>query len=238
MFRLSPVNRHADGWCERKKSMNILLLDDHGLVRAGFKALFQHLAPDVRIIEAACCDSAMEVLCTETVEIALVDIDLRGVCSGLDFLSLARESGYDMKIVMLSASDDRNTVLQCLSSGASGYIPKALDDQVVLKQAIEVVLQGGVYLPPTFFFDRPHAVWSSKEEGFELPTSRRLREVLYYVCQGLTNKGIARRMGIAEGTVRKNYVGELLAYFGVSRRTELIIEVARRKISLTPPGDA
>jgi DNA-binding NarL/FixJ family response regulator len=60
--------------------------------------------------------------------------------------------------------------------------------------------------------------------------------VLYHLCQGLSNKAIARQMGIGEGTVRKSYVSELLRFFAVSRRTELMIEVSRRQLRLTVPG--
>ncbi len=61
-------------------------------------------------------------------------------------------------------------------------------------------------------------------------------EVLYYLCQGLPNKSIAHRMGISEGTVRKSYVSDLLRFFGVARRTELMMEVARRRLKVKPPG--
>lgn len=61
-------------------------------------------------------------------------------------------------------------------------------------------------------------------------------EVLYYLCQGLPNKSIANCMGISEGTVRKSYVSDLLRFFGVARRTELMMEVARRRLKVKPPG--
>jgi two-component system nitrate/nitrite response regulator NarL len=219
--------------------MQILLLDDHGLVRAGIKALLAQLAPQADLIEGASFESALEILQHQHIDIALVDIDLRGAKTGIDFLSYVRRSDLDTKIIMLSGSDDRETVLQCLAEGASGYVPKGSKDGDVLRCALEIALQGGIYLPPSTLDtggrSLPPTACRPKDFAIELPSSKRLREVLYYVCQGLTNKGIARRMGISEGTVRKNYVGDLLAHFGVSRRTELIIEVARQGIRVQVP---
>ena len=63
----------------------------------------------------------------------------------------------------------------------------------------------------------------------------RAREVLYWVCQGLPNKSIARHMDIEEGTVRKDYLPRLFRIFKVVRRTELMIEVSRRGILVPPP---
>ncbi len=63
-------------------------------------------------------------------------------------------------------------------------------------------------------------------------------EVLYYLCQGLPNKSIARNMGIEEGTVRKDYLPRLFRLFKVARRTELLIEVSRRGIVIPQPAGA
>ncbi|MGZ8282419.1 MAG: response regulator transcription factor, partial [Allosphingosinicella sp.] len=63
----------------------------------------------------------------------------------------------------------------------------------------------------------------------------RVLEALYWVCQGLPNKSIARNMGIEEGTVRKDYLPRLFRAFKVVRRTELLIEVSRRGMVVPPP---
>jgi two-component system nitrate/nitrite response regulator NarL len=58
--------------------------------------------------------------------------------------------------------------------------------------------------------------------------------VLYYLCQGLPNKTIATRMQVEEGTIRKDYVPKLFRIFQVTRRTELLVEVARRGVIVPP----
>ena len=97
---------------------------------------------------------------------------------------------------------------------------------------VATVFGGGVYLPASVVGSNR---LGSAGAAAELGLTPRLCEVLYYVCQGLPNKAIANRLGISEGTVRRDYVSDLLRFFKVARRTELIVEVARRGITISPP---
>ena len=64
----------------------------------------------------------------------------------------------------------------------------------------------------------------------------RALEALYYLCQGLPNKTIASKMGVEEGTVRKDYIPKLFRIFKVARRTELLVEISRRGIRIPKPA--
>jgi two-component system, NarL family, nitrate/nitrite response regulator NarL len=134
--------------------------------------------------------------------------------------------------VMLSGKDDRDTVMECIRAGASGFISKNSNEgDGVFRTAFETILRGQIYLPNTAMGKggfSPHAPRApSSVAGLAL--SPRLAEALGYICQGLPNKAIARKMGLTENTV-KEYSGDLLEKFGVARRTELIVEMARRGI--------
>jgi two-component system, NarL family, nitrate/nitrite response regulator NarL len=221
---------------------NILIVEDQGLVRAGMKHLLQNVEPEARISEAGTYEQSLALIAHTEFDIIFLDLDLREDKSGLDLLLYIREQEIPVKVIILSASDDRDTVLQCISAGASGYIAKSSGDETVFQRALITVLSDGIFLPMSIVRDdrrKPPRNWSVQtRDVHELGLSPRLVEVLYYLCQGLSNKGIADRMSISEGTVRKNYVSELLRFFNVKRRTELIIEISTLGIIIPPPESA
>lgn len=218
----------------------ILILEDQALVRAGMKLLLQMAEPLSHICEAGNYDEAVAHMKVMEFDFAFVDIDLRSERTGMDILRLLRTGHASTRVVMLSGNDDRDVILDCIGAGASGYIPKATEDDAVFRKAIQTVMDDGIFLPASVLLQPSHALVSptallTGRSAGELGLSERLCEVLFYLCQGLPNKTIANKMGISEGTVRKNYVSALLSFFKVSRRTELMIEVSRRKIRIPPP---
>lgn len=224
---------------------NALVVDDQGLVRAGMRSLLERATSRYAIHEAGSCQEAIAKLDSMSFELAFLDLHLGGLESGLDILRFIREMELPCRAIMLSGDDASDTVLHCIALGASGYITKASDDSRVFEKAIRSVLDGSVYLPASMLQRQPaprRAPGMNMGMGVpgdtpeSLGLSARQGEVLYHLCQGLSNKAIARQMGIGEGTVRKSYVSELLRLFSVSRRTELMIEVARRGLRLMPPA--
>lgn len=221
------------------RPLEILILEDQGLVRAGMRELVQISEPHARIHEASNYDEAVEQLETRAIDIAFLDIDLKDEKSGLDVLRRLRAREADTRAIMLSGRSDKEIVLECLREGASGYILKDMDSDGLFRRALDTVFQGSVFLPASvigrggFSPVGPTAAAPVSPEGLGI-TGRSL-EVLYWVCQGLPNKSIARHMGIEEGTVRKDYLPRLFKIFRVVRRTELLIEVARRGLQVPPP---
>lgn len=219
-------------------AQRVLIVEDHPLVSAGFKSILLEVNPDCKVDEAFGYELAVDRLSIQSFDLLFVDIDLRSSHSGVDLLRWAREENISAKIIMLSANDDADVILNCISAGASGYITKSFDDQASVKLAISTVLSDGVYLPAAIFRNAGasgRSVACMAEEWVMERLSPRMQEVLYYLCQGLSNKEIARKMQISEGTVRKNYVSSLLRAFKVARRTSLVIEVARRGIKVAAP---
>ena len=220
---------------------SILILEDQALVRAGMRELIQISEPYGRIQEASSYDEAIEKLTTGPVDIAFLDIDLKKEKSGLDVLKHMRALEMDTRAIMLSGRAEREIVLECISAGASGYILKDMESDGLFRRALDTVFQGSVFLPasvlgrggftPASLFGPPGV--SAAAVGV---TGRTL-EALYYLCQGLPNKTIASKMGIDEGTVRKDYIPKLFRTFRVARRTELLVEISRRGIRIPkPPG--
>jgi two-component system, NarL family, nitrate/nitrite response regulator NarL len=222
------------------QEISILILEDQALVRAGMRELIQISEPNAQIQEAASFDEAVARVEADRFDIAFLDIDLRHGRSGLDFLRWLRGRDLDIRAIMLSGRADKEIVIECLNEGASGYILKDMDSEGLFRRALDTVFQGSVFLPANVLGrggftpapPSPPAPVALEALGI----SGRALEALYYVCQGLPNKSIARNMGIEEGTVRKDYLPRLFRQFKVVRRTELLIEVSRRGIVIPPPA--
>jgi two-component system nitrate/nitrite response regulator NarL len=224
--------------------LEILLVEDEGIVRSGMKALVLIAEPTARVHEAASYDQAVAVLQSQpSIEIAFVDANLKGDKSGLDVVKYIRANGLNARALMLSSEDRKEFVTECLEAGASGYVPKGIEDNNIFPRALDTVLQGGTFLPFSVVgrggdSPPPGSLGSALIPAQSLGLTPRELEVLYYLAQGDLYKTIADRMQIKEATVRKDYVTKLLKFFKVARRTHLMVELARRKISIPRPLSA
>jgi two-component system nitrate/nitrite response regulator NarL len=217
----------------------ILLLEDQALVRAGMKALIQISEPLATIREASSYEGAVEAIKSTNFDIAFLDIDLKEQRTGLDFLRYMRSLDLDTRAIMLSGRVEKETVMTCIEAGASGYILKDMESDGLFRKALDTVFQGNIFLPASVIGRggfSPHGLAPSRVSADSIGVTGRALEVLYYLCQGLPNKAIATRMGIEETTVRKDYVPKLFRLFRVTRRTELLVEISRRGISIPTPS--
>jgi two-component system nitrate/nitrite response regulator NarL len=200
------------------------------------RELIKIYEPRARIFEASNYDDAVALLADRRFRFAFLDIDLKDERSGLDVLRYLREQGIETRAIMLSGCIEKEVVLECINAGACGYIPKDISNDGVFRHALDTVFQGGIFLPEPMlgrsldssrsFTQRPDIAPES------IGVNGRSVEVLVYLCQGLANKAIANKMGVAEGTIRKDYMPKLFRIFKVTRRTELLFEVSRRRIKL------
>jgi two-component system nitrate/nitrite response regulator NarL len=212
-----------------------LLVEDQNLVALGMKTLIVQIAPMMEFDQAHDFDSAIGKLQERSFDLLFLDVDLgRASRSGLDVLQWIQEQELPIHTVMLSSNDDRGTVLKCIDAGASGFISKGSQDgEEVFRAAISTILSGQVFLPSTalgkggFSPSVSQPPVSVKVES--LGVSGRLAETLSYICLGMSNKAVARKMDVKEGTI-KEYASDLYAKFGVRGRAELIVEMARRGV--------
>jgi two-component system nitrate/nitrite response regulator NarL len=224
------------------KRLRILLLEDQALVRAGMKALIQISEPLATIREAASYAEAAELVRSTAFDIAFLDIDLKEERTGLDFLRYIRSLDLDTRAIMLSGQVEKDLVMTCIDAGASGYILKDMDSEGLFRRALDTVFQGSIFLPANVIgrggYSPAPTVAPAGISPESIGVTGRALEVLYYLCQGLPNKAIANRMGIEEATVRKDYVPRLFKLFRVTRRTELLVEISRRGLSIPTPSPA
>ncbi len=214
--------------------MKILVVDDHVLIREALRGVLTELQPDAEVVDASDGSQAMRLL-GEGDDIALVLLDLHlPDRDGLAMLSELRAQYPYVPVVVLSALQERQTVLKALELGAVGFIPKSAHGRV-MRSALQLVFSGGVYVPPEILdgYDVTEAkpAQALPAEGAkpaapgDLGLTERQIEVLTLMMQGKSNKAICRLMDLAEATVR-NHVTAILKALKVSNRTEAVIAAA------------
>lgn len=205
--------------------MKILSVDDHPLFREAVKGVLEQLSSsDAQIVEAASCEEALDLCLTHTeLDLIVLDFELPGI-DGLSGLCQLRDCQPATPIVMISAVEDRNTIMQAIEQGAKGFIPKSSSADVMLS-ALRLVLSGGVYLPMAVMdvassIQETNQITSSQNSttgNFKLTPKQ--MDVLQVLAKGKSNREIANHLGMAENTVRV-HVRAILSFLGVSNRTE------------------
>lgn len=197
----------------------IYLVDDHRVVRAGLRAIFEDY-PWIQVVgEAADAATALEELGGLESVVALVDLRL----PDLDGCSLCRRLKalpLPPKVLILTSFGEQDDIVAAIGSGADGYVLKTSEDDALVA-AITTVASGGTVWPPLVrrtLGERSRGAdgqgWN-KLEGLS-PQERR---VLALVAEGKTNKEIALAYGVSEKTVR-NQVSNLMRKISVERRAQ------------------
>lgn len=227
--------------------MKALIVDDEGLTREGLALLIQVVDPEVTVTPVASSEEALKAMKDDQFDFIFLDIQLYEE-SGLDFLDRLKEMDVGIPVIMLSNHDDRETVMDALARGAFGFVPKQSENAAVIRQAMELALKGGVYLPPSArgrggMSPRTSAAAATRPaqvkeiDGMQLGLSPRLYEAVYYVSQGLTNKGIARKMGISDNVVAE-YVKNAFQHLNVAGRAGFMVLLNRSGWQLAAPPNA
>jgi DNA-binding NarL/FixJ family response regulator len=218
--------------------MKILIADDHALMRTGLSDVLAGGFPSADILQAATAAETLTLAETGKPGIAIVDLFM----PDMDGFLLLRKlvSGFlNLPIVVISASVNPVHIRKALDSGASGYIPKSVSEDVFLS-AVEHVFSGGVYIPEDFKNSTPSWADSSVSQDvirnmFNQLTDRQL-EILRHLGLGKSNKQIARDLALSENTV-KVHVSTVLRILELDNRTQASL-VAQKIDSLPGATDA
>ena len=217
----APANPHG----------SILLADDHGLVRHGLQLLIAEVLPQLRVHLAGSLADTVQALSTAgRFDLVLLDLTLSDV-HGMAGLRRLREEFPYVPVVILSAQDDRDTVLAALDAGAMGFISKAAAPTELREALTRVLIEHRIHLPQSV--SGGMAAAPAEGAGRELSelaalglTERQI-EVLGYVVQGLRNKEIARLLDRSEVVVKKHVTATLQA-LGAPNRTKLLVMLSQR----------
>ena len=201
--------------------MEILLADDHALVRDGLVPFLSRVAEGARIIEAASLPEALErAKAAQQLRLAILDLNMPGM-DGLGGLSAMRAAFPHVPVVILSGSAHPADALHAIESGADGFIPKTMRGEAIIG-VLRLVLSGEKYVP-SFLFDyreeTPGKDAAQTKSGPLAQLSAREMDILSMIVDGAPNKVIARALDLQEVTV-KAHLRNIFRKMTVSNRTE------------------
>jgi DNA-binding NarL/FixJ family response regulator len=194
-----------------------MLVDDHPIVRAGLKSIVDAQS-DMNVVAESRTGEEAVLLCIRICpDVVLMDLKLPGM-SGAEAIGKIHGRQQQIKFLVLTTYEGDEDIYQSLNSGASGYLIKGMDYEVLL-DGIRRVHHGRNFIPDQ--------ISRIVDERSPEELSPREREVLGLLAQGASNRAIAEALGITEGTV-KCHVANVLSYFGVEDRTKAVVAAMRR----------
>ncbi|MCO5179235.1 MAG: response regulator transcription factor [Candidatus Promineofilum sp.] len=225
---------------KRMRMIDVLIADDHAIVRRGLRTLIAG-EPDMEVAGEA-SDGYEVVMRARDLrpDVILMDLVMPGQ-SGLEALTQIKGDDPEARVLVLTSFGDNERVFSAIRAGASGYLLKDASPEQLL-QAIHDVYNGESHLHPTIALkmlrelDNP-ALAASERPLTEEPLTDRELEVLRLVAQGLSNQEIAKHLTISERTVG-NHIGSILRKLHLANRTQAALYALKRglvDLNTTPP---
>jgi two-component system nitrate/nitrite response regulator NarL len=211
--------------------LRIVLVDDHGLCRLGLGELIE-LRPGMKVVAATGNpEEAVDMIAQHAPDLAVMDLRMAPL-DGLRLLRRLRDTGSEVPVVILTMSDSRDDLAAALRMGARGYLLKDMDPQDVI-DSIARAARGEFVVAPAMAAKLAGLLEDGqqrqeRETSLDLLTARE-REILAYVARGLSNKAIAKLLGISHDTV-KLHVRHILSKLGFSSRVEAAVFAIEHRI--------
>lgn len=209
-------------------AVNIMIADDHSMIREGLKQLLE-LDGDIKVIaEANNGKDCLEKLNTYYPDVLLLDINMPEM-NGLQVLEILKERKSDIKVLVLTVHNEVEYLLKAVEIGISGYMLKDSNSSE-LKNAIFSIIEGEDYIQPSLIpmLNSKLLEMDSDKVKLDLLT-RREYEVLKLLTEGMFNKEIAMKLNISERTV-KNHVSNIFKKIEVTDRTQAAVFAIRCNI--------
>ena len=234
----TPVNDVTTAKESKKSTIRIVLADDHPIVRDGLKKLL-HLEEDFEVVgEAGDGREVLERVQELDPDVLLLDLRMPNL-DGLAALQALQQTNKRTRVIVLTASEDKNEFVQAMKLGCSGIVLKQTAPDLIVK-SIRKVNSGEIWLDS----NTTAAVMRQFSTGLDTgsggggakgrersPLSAREREIVALVAQGYKNKEMAEKMFISEQTV-KNHLHNIFDKLGVSDRLELALYAIHKGLHL------
>jgi DNA-binding NarL/FixJ family response regulator len=236
----APIIEDNEGREKKRTTVRIVLADDHPIVRDGLKKLLQ-LEEDFEVVgEAGDGREVLEKVQELDPDVLLLDLRMPNL-DGLAALQALQQTNKRTRVIILTASEDKNEFVQAMKLGCSGIVLKQTAPDLIVK-SIRKVNAGEIWLDShttaavmrTFStgFESSGGQGSGGKGGRERsPLSTREREIVALVAQGYKNKEMAEKMFISEQTV-KNHLHNIFDKLGVSDRLELALYAIHKGLHL------
>lgn len=209
-------------------AIEIMIVDDHSMVREGLKQLLELDGDIVVIGETSDGVECLNLLETNVPQVILLDINMPNM-NGLEVLEKIKEQKIDTKVIILTVHNEIEYLLKAVEIGIDGYMLKDSDSNE-LKKAILSVIQGENYIQPDLIplLNSKMIERDIDKEKLELLTKREI-EVLKLLSYGFYNKDIGEKLSISERTV-KNHISSIFRKIEVADRTQAAIFAIRNNL--------
>lgn len=209
-------------------AVNVMLADDHSLVREGLKSLLE-LEGDIKVIaEAVDGTDCLSKLETVSPDVLLLDINMP-VMNGLDVLKKLKDNRSNVKVLVLTVHNEIEYLMKAVDIGIDGYVLKDSESSE-LKKAIFTIAEGETYIQPSLIPQLNSKRIEKDKDGAKIDNlTRRELEVLKLLAVGKYNKEIAEELDISERTV-KNHVSNIFKKIDVTDRTQAAVFAIRNNL--------
>lgn len=208
--------------------INVMLADDHVLIREGIKQLLEFDGSMKVIAEASDGIECLEKLKNVKPDILLLDINMPNM-NGIDVLKELKEKNDPLKVLILTVHSEVEYLVKAVDIGANGYILKD-SGSAELKQAINAVIDEGSYIQPNLIPALNSRLINGDMDREKLASlTKREVEILTQVACGMFNKEIAVNLNISERTV-KNHISNIFKKIDASDRTQAAVFAIRNNI--------
>jgi DNA-binding NarL/FixJ family response regulator len=209
-------------------AIKVVIADDHSLVRQGLRRYLE-LAGDIEIVgEASTGAEVIAEVERQTPDVALLDIRMPDM-DGLEAAATIGGKFPDVGVIMLTAYDDRQFVVDAVRAGARGYVLKARDAEH-LTQTVRLVAAGNLVIDPNLVVVLADELSTAKERDRKAETlTEREVEILQLLAMGHTNRDIAGKLFISPDTV-KTHLEHIYQKLGAADRTAAVAEAMRRRL--------
>ena len=205
----------------------VLVIDDHPLFRKGVRQLLEMSGHFTLAGEAADGTTGLDLAKRLNPDLILLDINMKGM-GGIETLKAIKAADLDGRVIMLTFSDHEEDLVSALRAGADGYLLKDMEPEQLLA-SLETAAQGKMALSERLVGMLARALREDTQptDPENAGLTDREREILPLIAEGLSNKLIARRLDITEGTV-KVHVKHLLKKLNLRSRVEAAVWVVGR----------
>jgi NarL family two-component system response regulator LiaR len=210
-----------------KDPIRILIVDDHGVVRGGLRAVLETKS-DLEVVgDAASGREAIRLAETLAPDVILMDLRMPGEIDGIEATRRIREQSPEAKILVLTTFDNDHLVISSIQAGALGYVLKEKSTEELV-QSIRGVYQGTAQFDPEI--SRRLIVGDTRPGEEAQVLTERETEVIRQVAQGKTNQDIGAALNITPRTVG-THVSNMLEKLDLENRTQLALYALRHEIA-------
>lgn len=204
----------------------VLIVEDHALIRFGLKTAFESKEFINEIYEATSAEEAINIVKAHKIDAVIMDLGLPSM-NGIDASKEIKKINKDIKIIILTSHSSEQEVLDSIKAGARAYCSKDINPERLATTVLSVI-EGALWFDPKIADVILKAVSADKkQQNFNFDEDYNLtdreKEVLEYICEGLTNTEISKILDVSINTV-KVHVSSIIQKLGVEDRTQVVVK--------------